>query len=184
MPGAKSQISPGFALQLDISKILAMSHYHTGHNTRLKEHQKTSTPIGEHMGSHNHRFAPETVTVKCKEKDWFRRGIAEAIWIAKENPSLNRDRGKHTLPPVYNQLLSSRDAHTTQGARDDTETADNWRRPEVSGRKLLTFTWTLVITWFSININQLKFQDLNSKLLWGLSQGKFRKSLFEKESQL
>ncbi len=52
--------------------------------------------------------------------DWFRRGIAEAIWIAKENPSLNRDRGRHTLPPVYNQLLSSRDAHTTQGARDDT----------------------------------------------------------------
>ncbi len=93
--------------------------------TRLKEHQKTSSPIGEHMGAHNHSFAPETITVKCKEKDWFRRGIAEAIWIAKENPSLNRDRGRHTLPPVYNQLLSSRDTHTTQGARDDTETADN-----------------------------------------------------------
>ena len=93
--------------------------------TRLKEHQKRSSPIGEHMGAHNHSFAPETVTVKCKEKDWFRRGIAEAIWIAKENPSLNRDRGRHTLPPVYNQLLSSRDAHITQGARDDTETADS-----------------------------------------------------------
>ncbi len=60
-------------------------------------------------------------TVKCNERKgraWFRRGIAacdEAIWIAKENPSLNRDRGRHTLPPVYNQLLSSRDTHTTQG---------------------------------------------------------------------
>ena len=36
------------------------------------------SPIGEHMGAHNHSFAPETVTVKCKEKEWFRRGIAEA----------------------------------------------------------------------------------------------------------
>ena len=83
---------------------------------------------------------------QIKKDDWFRCGIAEAIWIAKENPSLNRDGGRHTLPPVYmvynqhDQLLSSRDAHTTQGARDDTETADNCRRPEVSGRKLLTFT--------------------------------------------
>ncbi len=65
------------------------------------------------MGAHNDSFAPEGVTVKCI-KDWFRRGIAEAIWIAKESPSLNRDRG--SPPPIYNQLLSS---------RDDTETAYN-----------------------------------------------------------
>ena len=38
------------------------------------------------------------IKFKCKEKDWFRHGIAEAIWIAKTNPSLNRDRGRHTLP--------------------------------------------------------------------------------------
>ena len=45
--------------------------------------------MGEHMAAHNHSFAPEAITVKYKEQDWFQRGIAaEAIWIAKENPSL------------------------------------------------------------------------------------------------
>ncbi len=38
------------------------------------------------MGAHKHSFAPESVAVKRKEKDWFRRGIAEAIWIAKQKP--------------------------------------------------------------------------------------------------
>ena len=87
-----------------------------------------SSPISEHMDAHNDSFVPEAVTVKCKEKAWLRCGIAEAIWIANEgNPSPNRDRGRHILPPVYNQLLSSRDTHITDthGARDDSETADN-----------------------------------------------------------
>ncbi len=52
------------------------------------------------MGAYNHSFAPETVTVKRKEKDWFRHGIAEAIWIAKENPSLNRQRQAHFPPSL------------------------------------------------------------------------------------
>ncbi len=30
--------------------------------------------LGEHTGAHNHSFAPEAVTVKCKENYWFRRG--------------------------------------------------------------------------------------------------------------
>ena len=88
-----------------------------------------SSTIGEHIGAHNHSFAPEAVTVKCKEKDRFGRGIAKAIWIAKENLLLNRDRGMHTLLPVYNQLMSSHDTHTTQGSRDDAENADKWRTP-------------------------------------------------------
>ena len=83
--------------------------YHV--KTRLNDHQKRSSPTGEHKGAQNDSFAPQPVTLKCKEKDWFRRGIAETIWIAKENPSLNRDNGRPILPPGYKQLLSSRDSH-------------------------------------------------------------------------
>ena len=63
---------------------------------------------------------------KRKVKYWFRHGIAEAIWInCQINPvAKQRQRQAHS-PPVCNQLLSSRDTHTTQGSHDDTETADN-----------------------------------------------------------
>ncbi len=90
---------------------------------------------------HNHSFAPEAVTIKCKEKDWFRRVISEAIWIAKENLSLNRDRSRHTLPRSTTNfcrhitLTSHRDHVTSRKLQTKR------RRPEVSGRKLLTFTY-------------------------------------------
>ncbi len=105
--------------------------------TRLKEHQKRSSPIGEHMGglgAHNHSFAPEAVIVQCKEKDWLQCGIEEAIWIAKENPSLNLESG--TLSPrsttnfCHHMTLASHRVHMT---------TRHGRRPEVLGLKLLTF---------------------------------------------
>ncbi len=60
--------------------------------------------------------------MKHREKDWFRRGVAESIYIAEGRPSLNRDRGRHTLPPIYRQLLSSRnpsDPYNNRELRDD-----------------------------------------------------------------
>ncbi len=38
-------------------------------------------------------------SVKHREKDWFRWGVAESIYIAEGRPSLNLDRGRHSLPP-------------------------------------------------------------------------------------
>ncbi len=67
---------------------------------------------------HNHNFTKEDVAVKHQEKDWFRRGVAESIYIAEGRPSLNRDRGHHTLPPIYRQLLSSGNASDPYNNRE------------------------------------------------------------------
>ena len=91
---------------------------------RLKEHQRPESPVCEHMTEQSHRFNREDVAVRCHERDWFRHGVAEAICIATDRPSLNRDRGQHTLPAIYSQLLSSRDTSDfsdNRQSRDDME---------------------------------------------------------------
>ncbi len=60
-------------------------------------------------------------------------------------------RFQHGSPEQVKWNTEMRGSFKFENDFDDTETADNWRRPEVSDRKLLIFTWTLVITWFSIN---------------------------------
>ncbi len=71
--------------------------------------------------------------------------LRKAICIAMDCPSLNRDRGRHTLPAIYSQLLSTRDTsdlYDNRESRDDTEASVRWRRPDitmVTGRKLRTF---------------------------------------------
>ncbi len=93
-----------------------------------------------------YRFKREDVAVRCHKRDWFPRGVA---WlrqcIATDRPSLNRDRGRYTLPAIYSQLLSSRDTSDLSDnweSRNDTEASVRWRRPDVIGRKLRTF-WRL-----------------------------------------
>ena len=76
--------------------------------TRVKEHHKTkSSPLCEHLTKEGHSFSKEQVSVLQQEPDWFKRGVAEAIHIQRESPSLNRDQGRHKLPAIYRELLSS-----------------------------------------------------------------------------
>ena len=42
-----------------------------------------------------------------KEEDWFKRGVKEAIHIRANNSILNRDKGRHNLPAVYNLSIRS-----------------------------------------------------------------------------
>ncbi len=44
------------------------------------------------------------------------------VYTAEGRSSLNRDRGRHTLPPIYRQLLSScnpSDPYANRELRDD-----------------------------------------------------------------
>ncbi len=92
------------------------------------------------------------------ETDWFRRGVAKAICIATDRPTLNQDRGRHTLPTIYSQLVSWRDISDlsdNQESRDDTEASVRWRRPDIMGRKLqtiedfsLVLTFNKILSWF------------------------------------
>ena len=45
------------------------------------------------------------MTIIHKESDWFKRGVAEAIEIERHSPILNRDKGRHILPKIYQEIL-------------------------------------------------------------------------------
>ena len=85
---------------------------------RLKEHHRSSSPVGHHIEYNKHSISEEKVSVLHQEPNWFKRGVAEAIHIAQEDPILNRDRGRHTLPSIYNQILS-RDITSSAESHDD-----------------------------------------------------------------
>ena len=88
---------------------------------RLTEHKCSSSPVGHHMEYHHHTFSKAEVSVIHQEARWFQRGVAEAIHISKLDPNLNRDRGRHHLPPIYWEILpSSRDLTTTSRSRYST----------------------------------------------------------------
>ena len=80
---------------------------------RISEHHRASSPIGLHMDQHRHSFSEEGVSVLHQESDWFRRGVIESIHIAMEDPDLYRDRGRHTLPAIYREILPNCDKPST-----------------------------------------------------------------------
>lgn len=45
------------------------------------------------------------IKILGRDKNWFRRGIREAIEIKRLNPALNKDRGRHILSNSWSVLL-------------------------------------------------------------------------------
>ena len=86
---------------------------------RVSEHHRSSSPVGHHLNQRRHSFSEREVSILHQEMDWFRRGVAEPIHITRESPTLNRDRGRHTLPAIYREIIQSRDPIPTSGSRDD-----------------------------------------------------------------
>ncbi len=84
----------------------------------ISEHHRDSSPVGHHMGYQKHSFTSNNVSVVHQEATWFKRGVAEAIHITLVDPSLNRDRGRHTLPAIYREVLQSRDPSSHRESRD------------------------------------------------------------------
>ena len=77
-------------------------------NARYKEHHRSSSPVGLHMEQRRHSMDESSVSVLHREVDWFRRGVAEAVQIQREAPTLNRGRERHILPAIYQELLPQR----------------------------------------------------------------------------
>ena len=80
--------------------------------TRLNEHddKNRTSVVGEHSRKYEHTRDYENPKVLGQASDWFERGVKEAIEINRTSSSLNADKGRHTLPPVYqNIIVESRD---------------------------------------------------------------------------
>ena len=73
---------------------------------RLEEHKRTSSPVGAHLQETNHHVDWDRVRILDREDDWFKRGVREAIHIQRRRSNLNRDSGRHYLPPAYQNLIS------------------------------------------------------------------------------
>ena len=76
---------------------------------RLAEHKRpssTTSPVAQHIKATNHSIDWKEVKVLDKDSNWFNRGVREAINIHRHPSSLNRDKGRHELAPVYKNILS------------------------------------------------------------------------------
>ena len=67
---------------------------------RLKEHLKDSSLVGHHMGYNKHKVDSQNIRIVDRDSRWFQRGVREAIQIRSRSPTLNRDRGWQTQPPL------------------------------------------------------------------------------------
>ncbi|XP_072037135.1 uncharacterized protein [Amphiura filiformis] len=78
-------------------------------STRLTEHKRksnASSPVAQHAQAAKHTIAWKDVKVLDQDSNWFNRGVREAINIRRHPSSLNKDKGRHQLPPVYEPVLS------------------------------------------------------------------------------
>ncbi|KAK7925859.1 hypothetical protein WMY93_008169 [Mugilogobius chulae] len=77
-----------------------------------KRHRREATSgpqsaVHLHLKATKHKFEDSEVKILSREKGWFERGVKEAIFVKKENPSLNRNGGlRYNLPGVYSSILT------------------------------------------------------------------------------
>ena len=77
--------------------------------TRVGEHKRPSnatSPVAQHAKQSKHRIGWSNVKVLDQDSNYFSRGVREAINIYRHPSSLNRDKCRHQLPPVYQSILS------------------------------------------------------------------------------
>ena len=95
-------------------------------------------------------FAHDTVNIVFV----FTKKAKESIdkhTIRSRSPTLNRDRGRHNLPSVYNTIVQSRDTRmTTAVSRDQNQ---SWWKLVDANRKLLT--WESNFTLWVIGLNTI-----------------------------
>ena len=66
-----------------------------------------TSPFYDHAANSTHSIDYEGVVVKARYQDWFKRRVKEAIHIKCKASDLNKDKGRHQLPSVYDSIISS-----------------------------------------------------------------------------
>ena len=91
------------------------------------------TEFSRHVASDIHEKSDLEFSVICKDENWFRRGVKEAIAIRKLNPTLNQDEGRYNLSPMYSKFIQSSlvlktPSHGAKVATDQTARAEEGGR--------------------------------------------------------
>ena len=103
---------------------------------RMYQHRRPSSTglndsaIYSHLKTSNHSFEDKDITILDKEQRWFERGVKEAIYVRREQPSLNRGGGlrfnlRNTYDPAIRkiQLRLSRDSSTPSRIKPEDHSA-------------------------------------------------------------
>ena len=82
--------------------------------TSFLEHRRPSSVSSSEVAAHIHIESPghhlefDKVRILDRETRYFERGVKEAIHIRANQPSLNKDGGRHRLSRVYDPILTSK----------------------------------------------------------------------------
>ena len=122
----QSNIVYGFQCKEDTCEETYIGETKQPLHKRMYQHRRPSSSgindssIYAHLKASQHSFEDKDIIILDKEHKWFERGVKEAIYVRRENPSLNRGGGlRHNLPKTYDaairkisKRLSSRDNST------------------------------------------------------------------------
>ena len=72
---------------------------------RFKEHLKAPSPIYDHSNITGHSTTLNNFNIVGREDNNLSRFIKESMYIRVNNPSLNKNIGKHLLPHVWDEVL-------------------------------------------------------------------------------
>ena len=72
---------------------------------KFKEHLKAPSPIFDHYNTTGHKVSLENFSIVGREEQNLMRTIKEALYIRVNNPSLNRNIGKHHLLHIWDEVL-------------------------------------------------------------------------------
>ena len=91
--------------------------------TRFSEHKRKcmvkKSEVAEHihLKASDHQLDFAKTKILDRDNRWFQRGIREAIYIRAQQPTLNRNAGRYTLPVVWDQIIS---LHASQSSMQAT----------------------------------------------------------------
>ena len=72
---------------------------------RFKEHLKPPSPIYDHSNTSGHNVTIDNFSIVGREDQNIKRAIKEALYIRRNNPSLNKNIGKYHLPHIWDEVL-------------------------------------------------------------------------------
>ena len=71
-----------------------------------RDNQYNMRIVYTHLNSANHSFDNMDVIILDKESRWFERGVKEALYVTREQPSLNKGGGlRHNLAGAYSSAI-------------------------------------------------------------------------------
>ena len=72
---------------------------------RFKEHLKPPSPIYDHSNISGHSVTIDNFSIVGREDQHLKRAIKEALYIRRNNPSLNKNIGKYHVPHIWDEVL-------------------------------------------------------------------------------